>query len=453
MIEGKEHIIFLGIGGIGMSALARYLNDSTDAHIQGYDKTPSPLTDELRREGISVTFTDSFTSLKKNAQVDASNTLVIYTPAIPDDLKLFAHFEAHGFDCVKRSKALGMITKGTTNISVAGTHGKTTTSSMLAHLLRVAGTEHVALLGGISSELNSNYFNNSQGSDKIISVTEADEYDRSFLQLHPAFAAITSIDPDHLDIYGDGEQLKESFVDFAQQVDTLFVHHSLTDQFGSVAYKGAYGIDHGDYYAQNVRVENASYHFDLQTPTGSIKDIRLGIPGRHNVENAVAASALYLESGGKPEYIHNALANFRGVKRRFEYILREPIVHIDDYAHHPSELSATIGSVRELYKDRTITGIFQPHLYSRTKDFYLGFAESLSLLDEIILLDIYPAREKPIPGVTSRMIAKEIPGKDVKVLAKDELLPYLSSLRPEVLLTLGAGDIDRFVEPIKALFE
>lgn len=453
MIEGKEHIIFLGIGGIGMSALARYLNDSTDALVQGYDKTPSPLTDELQKEGIAVTFMDEFSALTQHSSLDSSNTLVIYTPAIPDDLKLYAHFESNHFDCIKRSKALGMITKGTTNISVAGTHGKTTTSSMLAHLLRVAGTEHVALLGGISTDLNSNYFNNSKGAENIITVTEADEYDRSFLQLDPAYAAITSIDPDHLDIYGDGQQLTESFVEFARRVQKLFVHNSLMEQFNSIGYAGDYGIDTGTYRAENVRIERSAYHFDLQTPAGSIRDIQLGIPGRHNVENAVAASALFLESGGRSEVIPNALAGFRGVKRRFEYILRKPIVYIDDYAHHPSELSATIGSVRELYSDRVITGIFQPHLFSRTRDFYKGFAESLSLLDEVILLDIYPAREKPIPGVSSQMIADEITEKDVKVLSKSELLPYLADRKTEVLLTLGAGDIDRFVEPIKALFE
>lgn len=443
-------VFFLGIGGIGMSALARYFN-STGKVVFGYDKTPGPITDSLQNEGIEIRFKDDYDWVKSRLeQYNREDVLIIFTPAIPGDLSIKQGLEADGYEPIKRSQALGIITGSTVNLSVAGTHGKTTTSSLLAHLLADANIPHVAFLGGIASNFDSNYHNSLTSLDEAISVTEADEFDRSFLRLHPAYAVITSMDADHLDIYGNPEELVNSFKDFAKQVTgELFVQDGLKQHFSSAEIT-TYGIDCGEVQGQNVHVNQGRYVFDFWWNDIHLKDLELGMAGLHNVENAIGASAVALKNGVSPAQLRSGLASFKGVKRRFEFKLNSDVVYIDDYAHHPTELEATIKSARQLFPEKRITGIFQPHLYSRTQDFAEGFAESLSLLDEVVLMDIYPARELPIPGVTSEIIFDRI-STEKKLLNGEAIFDHLKENRPEVLLTLGAGDIDRIVEPIKSL--
>jgi UDP-N-acetylmuramate--alanine ligase len=433
-----------------MSALARYFN-STGKVVFGYDKTPGPITDSLQNEGIEIRFKDDYDWVKSRLeQYNREDVLIIFTPAIPGDLSIKQGLEADGYEPIKRSQALGIITGSTVNLSVAGTHGKTTTSSLLAHLLADANIPHVAFLGGIASNFDSNYHNSLTSLDEAISVTEADEFDRSFLRLHPAYAVITSMDADHLDIYGNPEELVNSFKDFAKQVTgELFVQDGLKQHFSSAEIT-TYGIDCGEVQGQNVHVNQGRYVFDFWWNDIHLKDLELGMAGLHNVENAIGASAVALKNGVSPAQLRSGLASFKGVKRRFEFKLNSDVVYIDDYAHHPTELEATIKSARQLFPEKRITGIFQPHLYSRTQDFAEGFAESLSLLDEVVLMDIYPARELPIPGVTSEIIFDRI-STEKKLLNGEAIFDHLKENRPEVLLTLGAGDIDRIVEPIKSL--
>lgn len=440
------HIYFLGAGGIGMSALIRYFLVN-GVQVAGYDKTPSELTDELIAEGANIIFKDDVNHARNFVQSHQSS-LIVFTPAIPDDLGIKQWVLESGFRTMKRAEVLGLICSEHPTLAVAGTHGKTTTSTLLAHILVEAGMQPWAFLGGISANYNTNFL---KGNESSWLVVEADEYDRSFLQLFPEIAIITSTEADHLDIYGDGEQVLSSFSEFASQAQKLVVANEkalMNNQISAPVIR--YGLQESDNTAQKINVINGAFHFDLTVNQHQIHDVTLGMPGIHNIENAVAASLVASQIGIELNQIKNALANFKGVKRRFEIIAQLPqMVYIDDYAHHPTELKACIESVRILYPNQKITGIFQPHLYSRTRDFYEGFAESLDLLDEIILLDIYPARELPIEGVSSAELLNKCNNTNKKLLQKNEVVSYITSNQPQILLTLGAGDIDRLVEPIK----
>jgi len=452
ILKHYTYYYFLGIGGIGMSAIARYLNQAGN-RVLGYDRVRTPLCSELEREGMPIHYDDVIENIP--FELTPENTLVIYTPAIPKDSTLLNYFQTKQYQLNKRSEILGLITSDSFNISVAGTHGKTTTSALISHLLNHSGVHFGAFLGGLSTNLGSNYFNSCRPNEKAVTVTEADEFDRSFLTLSPNLAVITSMDPDHLDIYGTGDELKKSFFDFIHKIEPqgkLFLRHGLSHPTIDEISVFTYGINQGDYKASKVRVENGWFLFDFETAGIHWPNLKLGIPGNHNIENALAAIAVALEMNLNREQITDGLKTFKGVKRRFEFICREPdFVYIDDYAHHPAELEAFIKSVKMLYPDKKITGVFQPHLYSRTKDFAPGFAESLSLLDEAILLDIYPARELPMEGVTSDIIFDKITCKKKHKATKENVLELLKKLDPEVLLTMGAGDIDTLVIPINKL--
>lgn len=452
-----EIIYFLGIGGIGMSALARYFNHHKKI-VLGYDRTATPLTAELEMEGISIHYDDSILEIPQIIKVTPKEKiLVVYTPAIPGDSREKNWFLENGFELKKRSEVLGLITQTHPTIAIAGTHGKTTTSSLTAHLLRSSGVTCNAFLGGITSNYKTNLL---LGEEKSWTVVEADEFDRSFLTLHPELAVITSTDADHLDIYGDAGHVVEGFQLFAGKVNaggTLLIKKGLDirrEHLRENVRLLTYSImETADYTAQNIRISNGFYHFDLHTPETTLTDIRLGLPGRHNVENAVAAAAMALCTGVKTSALHSGMASFTGVQRRFETIFRsDNHIFIDDYAHHPTELNAALRSARELFPDKKITGIFQPHLFTRTRDFMDGFAQSLALLDEIILLPIYPARELPIPGITSGVLLEKTDHPNKQLLGKEEALQWVQENKPEVLLTLGAGDIDTLVPAIKRAF-
>jgi len=450
-----SNVYLLGIGGIGMSALARYFH-AAGKRVSGYDKTPTPLTDELIREGIAVTFNDDIKELPEALiNGDASDFLIIYTPAIPKDHKQYNHFLAQHMKMQKRSVVLGWITKQVFTIAVAGTHGKTTTSCMITHLLKNAGINVTAFLGGISVNYNSNLILGDVNAKDAVVVVEADEFDRSFLTLHPDISVITSMDADHLDIYGDKSHLEESFRLFANQLKSggqLYAKAGLP--LGDVKeQKATYSITEvADFSGTDIHIKDHQYIFNINAPGGSYKEWKSGMPGRHNVENVIAAIAVALKMNIPADVIKEGVASFSGVKRRFEYHINTPdCTYIDDYAHHPEELRAAISSVKELYHDKKITGVFQPHLFTRTRDFADGFAESLSLLDSLLMLDIYPARELPIPGVTSSMILQNVTSAQKELCTKEELLKIITDQKPEVLLTLGAGDIDQLVQPIKKL--
>lgn len=445
-LNNIQRIYLVGIGGIGMSGLARYFAHLGCA-VYGYDRTSTPLTTELEREGIRIIFEDNKELVPPEFHSPDEHTLIIYTPAIPKDSAILNFFTDSGFQLYKRSQVLGVISEGSYTIAVAGTHGKTTTSTMIAHILKHSGKDCSAFLGGISSNYDTNVL---YGKNNIM-VVEADEYDRSFLTLHPDIAVVTSMDADHLDIYGDHRHLTESF--------HLFVSQLKVD--GSVIAKKGLGIIHTyDYsihdkayaYAENIRVEGGEFYYDFHNPDVTIKDVHLGIPGMHNVENSVAATQAALLAGVEPEKIKAALTAFKGVKRRFEYIVKSPEhIYIDDYAHHPEELRACISSVKRIYPDKKLTVLFQPHLFTRTRDFADGFAEVLSMADELILLDIYPARELPIEGVTSQMLLNKATLQNKRLLSKAEALAVVKDEKPGLLLTVGAGDIDQLVEPLKNL--
>ncbi|MGN6180956.1 MAG: UDP-N-acetylmuramate--L-alanine ligase [Mucilaginibacter sp.] len=440
-----QRVYLIGIGGIGMSGLARYFCH-LGCIVCGYDKTSTNLTDELRNEGIQIVFEDKADLVPMNFQTPDASTLVIFTPAIPKDSEILNFFVKAGFEMFKRSQVLGLISRGKFTIGIAGTHGKTTTSTMVAHILKHSGTDCSAFLGGISSNYNSNVL---YGKNDIV-VVEADEYDRSFLTLYPDIAVITSMDADHLDIYGDHSHLQESFRLFASQIKdggTLIRKKGLPLD-GGITYSTK---EEADVTASNIRIENGSFYFDFKNKDTELKNIQLGIPGFHNVENATAAIEAALMVGVAPEAIKAALEDFRGVKRRFEYIVKTPEhIYIDDYAHHPEELRAAITSVKKLYPDRKLVTIFQPHLYTRTRDFVDGFAEVLDLTDELIMLDIYPARELPIEGVNSEMILNRMQLANKRKLGKKEAVEVIRNEQPALLLTVGAGDIDQLVEPLKA---
>lgn len=450
-------VYFVGVGGIGMSALARYF-EAKGKHVAGYDKTPSDLTAALINEGIRIHYMDDVALIPADCkQVDS--TLVVYTPAIPETHAELNYFRENGFTLMKRAQVLGEITRSERGLCVAGTHGKTTTSSMLAHLLKQSHVDCNAFLGGILKNYNSNLML----SDKSdLAVIEADEFDRSFHWLNPYMAVITAVDPDHLDIYGTPEAYRESFEHFTSLIrpdGCLVMKKGLQLQLrlpkGAKLYTYS-ATEEADFFARNIRIGNGDIVFDFVTPTGCIEDVKLGVPVKVNIENGVAAMALAQLNGVTDEEIKRGMASFAGPVRRFDFHLkRNDIVLLDDYAHHPAELKASIQSVKELYPDKKITGIFQPHLYTRTRDFAADFAASLSLLDELILLDIYPAREEPIPGVTSQLIFDQVTLKKKRMIKKEELLDLVKKEAADfqVVLMLGAGNIDRLVEPVKQILE
>lgn len=448
MTTRYKNIYFIGIGGIGMSAIARYFKFK-GLNVTGYDKTESELTDALQKEGIDVHYEDNTDFIPK----DVENTLVVYTPAIPHDMGELVYVQEHGYKVLKRSKVLGEITDGERCLAVSGTHGKTTTSTLTAHILKESGEDCSAFLGGISK----NYDTNLLMSHTDTVVVEADEFDRSFLQLHPEIAVITAMDADHLDIYGDLNHVHEAFKAFASQVHgTVIAKLGLDITPADTSAKILtyhYNDSSADFYARNPKPDNLGYFsFDLVYPGGVIENIKCGTPGWVNVENGIAAAAICLTYGINPEKIRKALGTFQGVKRRLDIHLNtEKLSYIDDYAHHPKELSTAISSMRDIFPGRKLTAVFQPHLFTRTRDFADGFAEALSKVDKLILLDIYPAREEPIPGVTSEIIFDKVTAPEKVLLKKEELMDYLAKEPLDVLVTFGAGNIDRFIGPITEL--
>lgn len=446
------HIVyFLGIGGIGMSALARWFKNQGKA-VYGYDLTPTALTDQLGAEGIDIHFSDDVNLIPASVKQKPENVLVVLTPAIPKDHSEWAFFRENGFDIKKRSEVLGTISQSRYTIAVAGTHGKTTTSSMIAHLLKSAGMPVEAFIGGITVNYGSNLL--LSGDPQAVLVAEADEFDRSFLRLNPDVAVITSADPDHLDIYGSEDEMIKTYSAFAGQVNpsgNIFLQGKLQQTLTLPARRASvttYGSGYM-YSPENVHVQNGTFCFDLAGPQKKIEGLTLQVPGYHNVENMAAAIAVALLQGVGEAVVREGVASYRGVKRRFEYVLKdEQHVFIDDYAHHPEEIRQFLRSVRSLYPGKRLTAVFQPHLYSRTRDFAAGFSESLSLADEVLLLPVYPAREKPLPGVESEMLLANISHDRKQVLSKKDLLSWAESNDPELLLTIGAGDIDKMVKPL-----
>ena len=450
MATKYKNAYFIGIGGIGMSAIARYFKFK-GLNVAGYDKTESELTDTLQKEGIDVHYVDNVDFIPK----DIENTLVVYTPAIPHDLKELKYVMDNGYNVFKRSKVLGEITDGERCLAVSGTHGKTTTSTLTAHILDESGEGCSAFLGGISK----NYDTNLLMSHTPTVVVEADEFDRSFLQLHPEIAVITAMDADHLDIYGDLEHVHEAFKAFASQVSGTVIAKLGLDitskDTNAKILRDQYNDPKADFYARNPQPDKLGYFsFDIVWPGGVIEGVKCGTPGWVNVENSVAAAAICLTYGLKPEAIKHAIGTFQGVKRRLDiHVNTEKISYIDDYAHHPKELSTAISSMRDIFPGRKLTAIFQPHLYTRTRDFADDFAAALSKVDKLILLDIYPAREEPIPGVTSEIIFDKVTAPEKVMLHKEELMGYLEKEPVDVLITFGAGNIADFIAPITELLE
>ncbi len=435
-------VYFIGIGGIGMSALARYFK-FIKKDVAGYDRTASPLTNELAALGIDIHYDDD-PEMVKNNSYSIENTLVVHTPAVPTVHNEYQYFLKNNFTIMKRSEVLGLVTKDTCCFAVAGTHGKTTTSSILAHLLKETGTSFTAFLGGISEDFNSNFF--FSGDD--YSVVEADEFDRSFLRLSPTVSCITSMDADHLDIYGTEDEIQKSFHDFANRLQPggkLFIRNGLPLEGIT------YGIeDDSNYCIKNITIKHGTYNFDLVTPEVTLPGVRFNKPGRHNLLNGLVAFAMAVETGSSLDRLAKALETFKGVQRRFSYKIKEnDFVFIDDYAHHPTEINAVYEAISEMHPDRKVLAIFQPHLFSRTKDFANEFAASLSKFDTILLLDIYPAREKPIDGITSDWLLEKIENPNKKVIEKTNLIEAIKHENPEVLVTMGAGDIGLEVTKIK----
>lgn len=450
-----KNIYFLGIGGIGMSALARYSNIS-GKNVAGYDLTETVLTRQLSEEGINIHYIEDINQFP--ITFNNSDTLIVRTPAVPDDHSEYIYLQKNNYQIVKRSELLGFLTCNRKCIAVSGTHGKTSVTTMLTLLLKESGIDTGAFMGGISRNFNSNLVL-PVNPDSLV-VTEADEYDRSFLQLHPSIAIITSIDADHLDIYGDYNSVFEAFHQFISNVR----------DGGTVLYKKGIGVDTkrfvnkrfftysttevADFYTRNIKIINGAYQFDIVTPDVIIKDVRFNYPGRVNVENILAASSAALLAGADTERIKEAAAKYQGVQRRFDICFRsKDKLYIDDYAHHPEEIKATIESVKELYPGKKILGVFQPHLYSRTKDFVDEFALSLDMLDEVILMDIYPARELPIPGVTSEIIIEKMKNKNKGVVKAENLISTLKERQYDILITMGAGNIDKYIKPIGEMLE
>ena len=443
-----KNIYFIGIGGIGMSAIARYYKFKGLA-VSGYDRTPSSLTAELEAEGIPVHYDDRPDLIPE----DVASTLVVYTPAVPETLGELTAVREKGYKVIKRSKMLGEITQGQKCLAVAGTHGKTTTSTLAAHIFTDSSAGCSAFLGGISK----NYKTNLLISMNPVVVAEADEFDRSFLQLHPHTAVITAMDADHLDIYGDLEHYRQAFRDFAAQTDGfLIVKYRLPisrEDTPAELMTYSYNDPRADFHARNITTDSLGHcSFDLVWGGGVIENIRCGVPGWLNVENSVAAAAICLMNGISPEAVKHAISTFQGVSRRLDVHINTPhLTYLDDYAHHPRELSSAISSIRQMFPGRKVTAIFQPHLYTRTRDFAAEFAQSLSAVDSLVLLDIYPAREEPIPGVTSEIIFDNVTAPEKVLLRKEELMSWLEKEPVDVLVTFGAGNIDRFIEPITEL--
>jgi UDP-N-acetylmuramate--alanine ligase len=436
-----HNVYFIGIGGIGMSALARYFQN-VGKKVSGYDKTPTMLTDELIADGMDIHFEDNINLIPANFYTE--NTLVIVTPAVPVTHSEWNYFVEREYTIKKRAEVLGIITKDTFCFAVAGTHGKTTTSSILGHILYESGADVTAFLGGIVE----NYHSNLIGTGKTVTVVEADEFDRSFLHLHPNIACVTSMDADHLDIYGDKAAIEDSFREFADKVQdkgNLFVPKGMDLEGVSIAIN-----DEANFKVYNIRIENSSYVFDVQTPSETILNIAFGLPGHHNLMNALMALAMAKTYGTSSEAIKSALATFKGVQRRFSYqIKNQDLVYIDDYAHHPTEINAVHQAVRELYPNQKVLAIFQPHLFSRTKDFADDFAKSLSQFDEVLLLDIYPARELPMPGITSTWLLEKMTNSNKKLVSKEKLLESILESDAKIIVTIGAGDIGELVPSIK----
>jgi len=446
-----ENIYFIGIGGIGMSALARYFY-TLGKRVAGYDKTQTSITKSLENEGVNVHYNDCKNEIP-TPYCDKNTTLVVYTPAIPEDFGELKYFKQMNFTLVKRSEVLGLISKNTKALCVAGTHGKTTTSALLAHILQQTKEKCTAFIGGIASNYNTNVL---IAPDSQYTVIEADEFDRSFLRLTPFSAIITSTDPDHLDIYTNTKFFEDGFINFASLLPKeghLIVKYGLS--FLAKCSLSSYAIEwrQADYYAQNLRIRNGQYVFDFITPLQRWENIKLGIGGRHNINNAIACMALCDKLEIPPMLVYDGVETFKGVKRRFEVIVNtEKLVYIDDYAHHPTELKEFIDSVKELYPHRKIIGIFQPHLFSRTRDFFDNFVRQLSRLDELVLMPIYPAREKPIDGINSEILLEKVNIERKQLLDHSQVIEYMTSKKEGVFLTMGAGDIDRIVEPLKQLW-
>ncbi|MFC4263432.1 UDP-N-acetylmuramate--L-alanine ligase [Ferruginibacter yonginensis] len=444
-INNISSIYFAGIGGIGMSALARYFNQK-GIKVSGYDKTPTPLTDLLVSEGIHIHFIDDVNLIDKNVDV------VVYTPAIPANHTELNFYKNNNYPLLKRSDVLGLLTKDTFNICVAGTHGKTTTSAMIAHILKDSGFGCNAFLGGIAANYNTNFW----GGDSNVTVVEADEYDRSFLKLFADIAIITAMDADHLDIYGTEENMQNAFISFVNQIKangTLIIKDNLQriDEFKATTTLTYTAFNEkASVHVSNLKVVNGSYLFDVVINDYIIKDVLLNMGGKHNIENVTAAITVAFLLKVDEQKIKSAVANFKGVKRRFEYIIKsDDVVMIDDYAHHPEELRALINGAKELYPNKKCTVVFQPHLFSRTNDLAEGFAEVLSMADETILLPIYPARELPMPGVTSELILNKMTNAKKSVKEKGALLEWLQTNKPSLFITAGAGDIDAMLTDIK----
>jgi UDP-N-acetylmuramate--alanine ligase len=436
-----HNVYFIGIGGIGMSALARYFKN-IGKEVAGYDKAATALTKELIDSGIAIHFDDSINLVPKDFFVE--NTLVIITPAVPSTHSEWNYFIEREYHIKKRAEVLGIITKDTFCFAVAGTHGKTTTSGILGHILYESGADVTAFIGGIVENYNSNLV----GDGKTVTVVEADEFDRSFLHLHPNIACITSMDADHLDIYGTSDAIEESFVEFANKVkdkSRLFITKELPLRGVTVAVN-----EDAVYSAVNVRIDNGSYIFDIKTPNGILKDFRFGLPGKHNLMNALMAIVMAVNFGIPTDSIAIALTSFKGIKRRFSYQIKtDDLVYIDDYAHHPTEINAVYHAVRELYPYKKVLALFQPHLFSRTKDFADDFAKSLSQFDELLLLDIYPARELPMEGITSEWLLDKIDQKNKKLISKENVISGILDSNAQIIVTIGAGDIGELVESIK----
>ena len=440
-LDSIRKIYFIGIGGIGMSALAKYFFNK-NLIVSGYDKTQTNITDSLISLGVKIVFKDSNDLIDKEF-LDSKDTLVVVTPAIPNTNKILNYFKSSGFKVMKRAEVLGLITNNSKCLAIAGTHGKTTTTAILTHLMFECDQKFTSFIGGISENYNSNFIDNGHE----YTIVEADEYDRSFLCLAPDIACITSIDADHLDIYGDESNLNNAFSEFSKLIPSknkLFVHSNI--DFPGISY----GVNtSSDYSARNISIENGVYNFDLKAPNTIFKGLKFSIPGKHNLSNAVAAFAMALESGCNEINLRSALETYKGVKRRFSYKLKtDDLIFIDDYAHHPKEIDVVWEAVNEIYPDKKITAVFQPHLYSRTKDFADDFAVSLSKFDTVLLLDIYPAREIPIHGVTSTWLLEKITSRRKKLVTKDNLFKAIRAEDNPILITMGAGDIEVEVDKL-----
>jgi len=455
--EAFDNIYFIGIGGIGMSTLARYFA-AEGKQVAGYDRMPSPITDALQKEGMPIHFEDDPEQIPTVYQQETERSLLIYTPAIPSENRELNHFMENGYTLYKRSTILGLISQDKFTIAVGGAHGKTSTCAFIAHLLRQAGIDFYGFLGGIATNYETNFLAPEEKQDTPILLAEADEYDRSFLQLTPDITVLTSTDADHLDIYDTHQALLAAYDTFAAQTKQggRLVYNAelkLPKQFPASIKKVSFSLNKGDWHARNVQVANHRYAFEL-IHEGEKTSIQCGVPGEHNVLNMIAGCAALGNMVGDASVYQEATATFKGVKRRFEYILDEPeVVFVDDYAHHPRELDYTIKTLKKLYPEEAITGIFQPHLYSRTRDFAEDFALALSQLDRVVLLPVYPAREEPIAAVSSRLILDYMAHTDKHLLEKTQIEDFISRDTNKVLTTLGAGDIDRLVQPIHTMLE